>query len=299
MTSRLLDLDAVNALRAAALRFRAGHAVDKSRALATCAARDLADPAVLVAYHDCLLCLLAYPETRALRVASQAELKRVALAARSIVDNGPARARARLANSGLAWTPVTINFGWDIARWLVQRFPAHADIDSFGEDGAPPQSVLADAFSPMEYELAASDESAADFVASASAGRSRLAWLVGAFERLPCGDALREHLFETLRPFIAIRPRGSMLSRTFVRGLPARTFFHHDGRPRPGVCPRTTASTSSMPAAPCSRRSDAKPTRLRARMPAASPGSRSAAASRSPSTRCAPSAEARSTRTSG
>jgi hypothetical protein len=43
---------------------------------------------------------------------------------------------------------------------------------------------------------------------------------------MPCNDALREQLFDTLQPFIAIEPRGSTLSRTFVRGLPARTFFH-------------------------------------------------------------------------
>jgi len=231
MTSHLLDLDAVNALRAAALRFGGEHAIVKSAALAACASREIADPAVLIAYHDCLLCLLAYPETRALRAATRAELKRVAQSARKIVDEGPARARGRLANSGIAWTPVTINFGWDIARWLVQRFPAFADIDSFGEGGVSPQSVLAEALPPMEFELAASEDPPSEFIDTASVGRrgSRLAWLVGAFERLPCSDALREHVFETQRPFIEIQLRGSMLSRTFVRGLPAPAFFHRGG----------------------------------------------------------------------
>ena len=231
MTSRLLDLDAVNGLRAAALRFGGEQAIVKSAALAACASREIADPAVLVAYHDCLLCLLAYPETRALRDATRGELKRVGESARKIIDGGSARARGRLANSGVAWTPVTINFGWDIARWLVQRFPAFAEIDSFGEDGVSPQSILADALPPMEFELTASDEPPSEFVDSASVGHrgSRLAWLVGAFERLSCSDALREHLFETLRPFIEIELRDSMLSRTFVRGLPARTFFHRAG----------------------------------------------------------------------
>ncbi len=228
---RTLELDAVAALQALTLRFGAGHASPKSAALAACAARSIADPDVLIAYHDCLLCLLAYPETRALRDGARSELRRVALAARRIDQDAPARLRAKLANTGIAWTSVTINFGWDIARWLVRRHPRLADIDSFAEGGAAAQAILAEALAPMEFELAASDEASSAFVDAASAGRrgTRLAWLVDAFERLPCNDALREHLFDALQPFIAIEPRGSPLSRTFVRGLPARTYFHRAG----------------------------------------------------------------------
>jgi len=228
---RRLETDAVDALRATALRFGGEHAARKRAAIKACAACDIDDPTTLVAYHDCLLCLCAYPETRALRDDARAELNRVAAAARRIAEGGPTRVRARLANSGIAWTGVTINFGWDIARWLVRRFPQRAEIDSFGDDGAAPQAVLAEALSPMEFELAASAESSWEFVDSASAGRrgTRLAWLVDAFLRLPCSDALREHLFDTLRTFIVIAPRDSMLSRTRVRGLPARTFFHRGG----------------------------------------------------------------------
>src|SRR5438093_941973 len=79
--------------------------------------------------------------------------------------------------------------------------------------------------------LVASDESSLALLDRASAGRrgTRLAWLVAAFERLRCDDALRAHLFDTLQPFIAIEPADSNLSRTFVRGLPAPTFYHRDG----------------------------------------------------------------------
>ena len=235
-----LDAVAVEDLRRAALRFGDKHRVHKSAALAACASRALSDPAVLLAYHDCLLCLLAYPETRALLAAARAELKRVAKAARAIVAAGPARARATLANTGLAWTPMTINFGWDIARWLVERFPRRAEIDSFGDDGVALQATLATALPAIEFELAAAPESSSDFLDRASAGRtgSRLAWLVRVFLRLPANDALREHLFDGLQAFIAIAPGASMLSRTVVRGLPAPIFFHREPLQRQ-VDPRT------------------------------------------------------------
>ncbi len=230
-TPRLLGLDGVWQLRDLALRFGGTHGADKLRALDAAASCAIADPAALIAYHDCLLCLLAYPESRPLRDLARAELKRVAAAARNIMTSGPARARAKLANSGIAWTEVTIGFGWDIARWLVERYPSRADLDSFGDNGAAPQSILGETLAPMEFELAASDAAPLDFVAEAGAGKrsSRLAGLVRAFARLPCNDALRGHLFEELQPFIVIRPGASMLSRTYVRGLPAATFFHRGG----------------------------------------------------------------------
>jgi hypothetical protein len=231
MSTRPLDSAAVDDLRGVALSFGAGPAARKSAALARCASRRIDDPSVLVAYHDCLLCLLAYPESRALRATARAELERVAGAARRIVAGGPARARARLANTGIAWTPVTINFGWDIARWLVRRFPAHAEIDSFGDDGVGLATILTAALPAMEFELSAADETSLEFLDRASVGRAstRLAWLVAAFLRLPCDDALREHLFDALLPFTLIEPGGSTLARTFVRGLPAPTYFHRDG----------------------------------------------------------------------
>jgi hypothetical protein len=229
LTVRSLTAEAVGDLRDVALRFGDERRARKSAALARCTACAITDARALVAYHDCLLCLLAYPETRSLREAARAELERVAQAARRL-NATSARARRQLSNSGIAFTRTTVNFGWDIARWLAQRFPRCAEIDSFGEHGAALPTILAEALAPMEFELAGFDGSASEFLEHASSERrgSRLEWLVAAFLRLPCSDALRDVLFESLQPFIVIEPGNTMLSRTFVRGLPQRAFFHRD-----------------------------------------------------------------------
>ena len=150
-----LDRAAVAALRVQATRFGAGTAAAKARALAAAARRAIVDAPTLLAYHDALLFLLAYPETPALRDAAARELARVAGTTRRLMQQGPAAARRALENSGLAWTEWTIDFGFDIARWLVDRFPAHAALHSFAADGAPARSLLARALLPLEFELAA------------------------------------------------------------------------------------------------------------------------------------------------
>jgi hypothetical protein len=221
--------DCVAALRVCAHRFGAEHAARKAALLRECADSALTDPGTLLAYHDCLLFLLAYPESAALRAAARGELARVAAAAREMVETGPSRVRAKLANSGVAWAPMTIAFGYDIARWLAERYPRQAEIDSFADDGAALPALLRHALPPLEFEMLAADDAASDdFLATASAGHrgTRLQWLVAQIAALQCTEGLRENLFDALKAFITISPEAGALSRTFVRGLPGTVFYH-------------------------------------------------------------------------
>jgi hypothetical protein len=221
-------LQVVAALRACAGQFGGEAASRKEALLRECAAWAVTEPATLLAYHDCLLFLLAYPESPKLLALARGELDRVAAAARQLVENGGARAHARLANSGVAWAPMTIAFGHDIARWLAMRYPGNAEIDSFDPAGAPLADVLAHVLPPMEFELLATE--AADsgaLLTQASEGQhgTRLSWLLAQFAQLPCPPGLRDHLFDSVRAYITISPGASRLSRTFVRGPVTRIHF--------------------------------------------------------------------------
>ena len=227
--TKILSHDDVRQLRAAASRFGNGACARKSVLLARGAARAIASADVLVAWHDCLLYLIAYPESPALLRAARAELRRVAALARQWSTTGPARERRRLEGSGLAWTTLTYAFGWDVARWLAARFPRHGDVDSFGDDGTPLADVLGAALPPLEFGLIASAENGIALLDEIRGRGSRLACLVAQFERLPCPDAVRALLFDSLETYVTLRPQASALSRTFVRGLPAPVFFHRDG----------------------------------------------------------------------
>lgn len=224
-----LQAATIAALRACANRYGTEQAARKAALLRECSACAVIDPDALLAYHDCLLFLLAYPESAKLHSAARRELARVASAARDMIEGGTARTRARLANSGVAWAPMTIAFGYDIARWLSMSYPDNGEIDSFDDAGASLPELLRHALPPMEFELLAADGAGSEeFLEQASEGRrgTRLEWLVAQFERLPCTEGLREQLFDSLKAFITIRPGDTALSRTFVRGPAARTFFH-------------------------------------------------------------------------
>ena len=221
--------DPIATLRACANRYGSEPAARKAALLRECGALTLTDPDALLGLHDCLLFLLAYPETAELHSAAQRELLRVAAAAQLMLEAGPARARTRLANSGVAWAPMTIAFGYDIARWLAKGHPRHGEIDSFDEAGAALPEMLRLTMPAMEFELLSADDAGAqEFLAEASAGHrgTRLSWLVAQFTHLAGTDALRERLFDSLKAFITISPGATALSRTFVRGLAARTYFH-------------------------------------------------------------------------
>jgi hypothetical protein len=227
-----LGHDDVRLLRAAASRFGEAERERKAALFASAARRDIADAGVLVAWHDCLLYLLAYPESAALHRSAQAELRRVAGIARRMTTTGPARERRRLEGSGIAWSMSTFAFGWDVARWLAARFPRRCDVDSFGDDGTQLSEVLGAALPRLEFALLAEGEDANTLLDDARGRLSRIEWLVAQLGRLPCSDAVRALLFDSLKAYLVLRPGASPLSRTYVRGLPAPVFLHRAGLTR-------------------------------------------------------------------
>ena len=216
-------------LRAVANRIGGDDGVRKRGLLRLACERALTDADALVAYHDVLLFILAYPEDAAMRRTALRELARVADAARNIAVAGPARSRATLRGSGIAWSEITIAFSHAIAQWAAARYPGAIEIDSFGERAGLLAEWLRHGLPPLEFELVASGEDAPERLVDEAVGgwrRSRLAWLLAQLERLRCDGALRETLFDSLELFLTLRPHDLPISRTFARGLRAPPFYH-------------------------------------------------------------------------
>ena len=222
--------ETVAALRGCANRFGREAAARKAALLRECAACAMTDPGALLAYHDCLLFLLAYPESAALRAQARRELERVADAARGIIDAGPARARARLAKQRR-------RLGADDDRLRLRHRalarPALSAVAPRSNPSMTPErrsrrccGMRCRRWNPSCWPL--NEAASEDLLQEASAGHrgTRLSWLVAQIARLPCSEGLREQLFDSLHAYVTIAPGATALSRTFVRGLPVRTHFH-------------------------------------------------------------------------
>lgn len=209
----------VTALRAAAQRFGDEARAAKVALLAALRERTLLRPRVLAHYHDALLFVAAYGDDEGLVALVEAELARVAAAARALAEEHGAEI---LGGNGIAWSEIEASLSFDLVAWLVDRFPGTAELTSFEEGGARLADTLALALPAIEADAIGSGEDDPLALLDALKGprSTRLAFLVGAMRAMPVPPAVRDHLYDALTPFVTIAPRGSNASRTFLRGLP-------------------------------------------------------------------------------
>ena len=224
-----LTAEVVGELRANAGRFTAQAALEKKRLLHACSESSIEDPRTLISYHDCLLSLLAYPQTAELRALAARELDRLVDEAKRIAE-GDEHARWALEDSGVAWSETRPALSYEITRWLLDRFAQHVDLAMFADDGRPLRTVLRFCLPELEEAILSRERTSEELLdeLTQSIDGSRLQWLVAQLARAPCSDEIREELFRSLGAYVLIRPRDGQLSRTKARGLPGRTFYHHD-----------------------------------------------------------------------
>jgi hypothetical protein len=181
------------------------------------------------------LFLLAYPETRALLATATQELKRVAASAREMQKRRKRSARPPLFATGIAWSSASAVHTYAVARWLAATHPGDAEIEIDEGHAEHLRGLLRLCLPAIEYELLIDPGLAVKELckeAKGTSSASNLRWLVEQLELLPCGDQVREHLFDALEPYIALAPKDSTLSRTFARGLNVPAFFHVSGLKR-------------------------------------------------------------------
>ncbi len=216
----------VASLRAAAQRFGAPARSAKAALIAALASRSLHRPRILLACHDALLFVAAHPDDEAIAAAAEAALARCARAARALAAT-PSGRRA-LEGTGIAWSEVSAALGYDIARWLVHRFPGHAEITSLGDGAGTLPSLLALLLPAIEADALAGERAGGLALLDRCKGPrdTRLAFLVRQLESLAAPAAVRAQLFDALTPFLTVAPRGTRASRTFLRGPAGRVHRH-------------------------------------------------------------------------
>ena len=225
----------VDALTAAAPRYSPRDRAAKLRLLGALAAAPVRSARALLAFHETLCFLQAYPDDPEVLLRIERAL---ALFPARVARLG-APARARLHDSGIAGTTLDYPFGLPMARWLAARaggdvevawsrfraddrledtlslLVAKAEDDAFSEGGLGWRRWLA--------------------VARGDRAISDLGVLLELFDQARLPGETRDGLFEALELPILWRLRAPALSRTLAKLPCDRPFFHPRGPRRAGV----------------------------------------------------------------
>lgn len=200
-----------------------------------------ADAASLLAYHETLLFIAAFPGGDIEKRLAERRLNELArvFVSRAADD---ARLRRAIADSGVAGSVVTVNPSLDLLRWMVLRWNRRVRIawrdDSPGEGFEQIVDALATA---CEYDgLVDPRLLMREWVGLARGGMTEAAWIADRFARLFDGAKLPPRLRDVVFERMDLEARWTLAadaaSRTLCRFPPRPLFAHDAGVARaPGV----------------------------------------------------------------
>ncbi len=185
----------------------------------------------LVRYHELLLFLRAYPQSRQILRAAETELSRFTERVKRLAaTSADLSALEHPEVSGIAGTSVTDTFSYYIVRWLVtlrsQRRRVALDWDWFEDENRLAETWPR--FMPLLEEDAFVEANVPyqTWLQSAKGGRaSEVAWLIQRFETLAKTDKEKAELYDSRKIYVRWTP-GYRSTRTGMR-LPVRKIFYH------------------------------------------------------------------------
>ncbi len=200
--------------------------------LAQVARRKFRDAASLIRFHEILLFMRAYPQSRALLVETEKLLstfkRRVDELEESGADGLSEFERPEV--SGIAGTSFSAIFSYDIARWLASRHPSRVRLDWEGYVEEGQLAAVLPRFLPLVEENAYV-ETYFPFrrylrAAAGASDRSQLRWLIERFEQLPLAERERAALFDSLRLWLRWNLGDSRAARTRMKRRVRKVFYH-------------------------------------------------------------------------
>ncbi len=167
----------------------------------------------MLAFHDQLLFLRAYPDDAA--IAAEADRLLARFARRADL----ARFRDELADSGIAGTVIRYPFFFPTALWLARRYPRALAIDWENTAEAELRPLLAAALPPAETVWLRDRRPSArkTLGALAGPGRSDAAALLERLAALPGDGFTREALHDAVAPVYLLRARLGTPERSTAR----------------------------------------------------------------------------------
>jgi hypothetical protein len=217
-------------LEASKLQYGPVYARTVEKLLSAMRPAEFRDAESLIRFHDALLFLRAFPQSR--RVAQLADNLLAGIVHQ--VD----RLQALGADmepfdneqfSGIAGTGISDNFTYDVARWLARRYPQQLGVEWDFEKQGRQMAVTLPRFVPLlgDDSLVEADTPFLDWMANAAGGAEKiLAWLLQRVEGMPLTSLQKTSLYDSLAVNVSWKLGNSAASRTHARRMVSRMFYH-------------------------------------------------------------------------
>ena len=190
------------------------------------------DAESLIRFHDALLFLRAFPQSRKVVQLAENLLAGISQQVAGLRDSG---ADMELFDSeqfsGIAGTTVSDSFTYDVAHWLVLRHPKQLSVDwDFDEQGRQ-LAVSLPLFVPYlaDDSLVEADTPYLGWMGNAAGGVERiLPWLLRRLEEAPMTMLQKTAWYDALRINVSWNLADSSASRTHARRNPPAIYFHRE-----------------------------------------------------------------------
>ncbi|MGA7461618.1 MAG: hypothetical protein WBW69_15420 [Candidatus Korobacteraceae bacterium] len=220
----------LSGLQAARGQYGPGCAARVEKLLALLRGVRFADAESLIHFHDALLFLRAFPQSRRVITLTEELLKGVGAQARQLRESG---ADVELFDSeefsGVAGTMIRDTFTYEVARWLASRSPNDLHVEWNVDEQYRQMWSSLPRYVPLLADdcLVEADTPYLAWLSSASGGEDRiLAWLLQRLEQSPGGMLEKTAWYDALKIDIEWELGESASSRTHARRDPPAFYYH-------------------------------------------------------------------------
>ena len=191
----------------------------------------------IVAFHDTLLSMLAWPGNKKLQELTKKAMNHLTEKVKEIMVSNKWM-EIKLSGTGLPGTEITGQFSYAITRWLVNKFCDEVQLHS---SEANPESVrlfFQQLMPAVEYENISSGELDLLQRIKKLKGKSNitdLRWLITLIEASPLPHKTKEFLFNELKIFVTWKLANPVYNRCTLSIPVKKTFYHRQLDKNPDI----------------------------------------------------------------
>ncbi len=186
----------------------------------------------IIACHDRLLCILAFPDNQKVFDAADNALKQLGEKTKMFLENASGSEIWKLTESAVAHSVIRSAFSYEMVKWLLANFPEEVCFSSCEASKEIVASVFKQILPPAVGEaLFDNHEHTLESLVKKTTSNTRsfdiLNWTLTQFASSSIPDKSKEQLFEQLSIYVDWQTNAFAPTRTFARDNYGKKYFFH------------------------------------------------------------------------